>query len=110
MQAYLEKRERQLKMFDKSIDERLHKLAEEFRKLNQRSTAEKTETSPEELALNFGLSLSQAKAWLRQELNYPADEKKQRFRTDEDETTKQCVALLFNKRACGRRFCCGRGC
>jgi hypothetical protein len=65
-------------MTDDSIDYRLHKLRERFERLvnGDYSPEENAETTPEELASEFGLSVSQAKAWLRQEPNYPADEKK----------------------------------
>jgi hypothetical protein len=71
------------------IGDELHKLREEFEKLvnGTQTKNDDTETTPERIAELFGLSTVQAKAWLEQEPNYfPADEKKQHFRTDEDET------------------------
>jgi hypothetical protein len=63
-------------MIDHSIDERLHKLAEEFHRFvnGESLIVEKVETNPKEIASKFGLSLSQAKAWLKKESNYSSDE------------------------------------
>ena len=55
-----------------SPSERLHKLAEEFHKFvnGEQSVIENTDISTEELTAKFGLSLSQAKAWINREPNY----------------------------------------
>jgi hypothetical protein len=57
-------------MFDPSIDDRLHKLNEEFRKLLGVSDLEKT--TPECL-VEFGLTLKEAKAWLENEPSFQSD-------------------------------------
>lgn len=56
-------------------DEKLHKLAEEFHRfVNGESTiTEEIDTIPEKIASKFGLSLSQAKAWLKNEPNFSSD-------------------------------------
>ena len=62
-------------MLDSSIDERLSRLKEQLDKLlNSDSLVEPDEaTSPEHIADVFGLSHSQAKAWLKKEPNYSSD-------------------------------------
>ena len=73
-------------MLDHSIDERLHKLNEEFRKFMESLTVrEQTEkTTPEELALFFGLTTKQAKLWLLREPNYLSDDLSQHKDEDDD--------------------------
>jgi hypothetical protein len=73
-------------MTDDSIGDELHKLSEEFRKLAGLPTStEIPEKTPQEQLTKFGLTLDEAKAWLRKEPNYvPADEKKHLNRADED--------------------------
>jgi hypothetical protein len=63
-------------MTDDPIGDELHKLSEEFKKLLGESFGKQgiKETTPEELSRLFGLTLNQAKAWLKKEPNYiPAD-------------------------------------
>jgi hypothetical protein len=66
------------------IRDELHRLSMEFNKLLNKRIVE--ETMPEELVQKFGLTLREAKAWLKNELNYLADEKKQPYRADEEGT------------------------
>ncbi len=64
------------------------------------------ETTPKELASKFGLSLSQAKTWLKREPKYPTDEILQRKRTDKDFTEPRfrfCyvfVCFIVSSEAC----------
>ncbi len=51
------------------IGDELHKLAEEFRKLAGLPTSISEKTTPEQLT-KFGLTLDEAKAWLKQEPNF----------------------------------------
>jgi hypothetical protein len=64
-------------MTDDPIGDELHKLSEEFKKVLRESFDKEIikETSPEEFSHLFGLTLAQAKAWLKKEPNYiPADD------------------------------------
>jgi hypothetical protein len=72
-------------MTDDIIGDELHRLSEEFRKLANLPTRIDEETKPEQLA-KFGLTLNEAKAWLKQEPNYPSDENLQGDHSDEDFT------------------------
>jgi hypothetical protein len=59
-------------MTDDAPEERLHKLAEEFHRFvnNESLLMQKDGMELEELTAKFGLSISQAKAWLKKEPNY----------------------------------------
>jgi hypothetical protein len=67
------------------IRDELQRLNEEFRKLASLPTSTSEETKPEHLT-KFGLTLDEAKAWLKQEPNYPSDEILHGNRSDEDFT------------------------
>ena len=62
-------------MIDHSIDERLHKLAEEFRKFvnDEQPVIKVPETTPKELSVKFGLTLKEAKAWLKNDPDFSSD-------------------------------------
>jgi hypothetical protein len=64
-------------MFDSSIDDRLHRLNEEFHKLLGNFTKEycSEKTTPEQLIRQFGLTMREAEAWLKNEPNFiPSDD------------------------------------
>ena len=68
-----------------SIDYRLNKIKQDLDKLlNGDSIEEKNEqTTPEQLSCVFGLSLSQANAWLKKEPNYLSDGSYHEHKTDD---------------------------
>ncbi len=68
---------------NESIDDQLKRLNAEFDKLLD-SNSKESEDNLQELIL-FGLTESEAKAWLEREPNY-SRRKVTPFRTDEDET------------------------
>jgi len=61
-------------LIDSSLDERLRQIKERLEKLvmNDILVEKHLETTPDELTA-FGISLSQAKAWLKREPNFPSD-------------------------------------
>jgi hypothetical protein len=63
-------------MSNPSIEDRLRKIKENLDiMLNQTEDNVESEiTRPEEIANHFGLSLTQAKAWLKREPNYLSDD------------------------------------
>jgi hypothetical protein len=62
-------------MIDNSIDDKLKKIKERLEKLvnDDFSKEDSVKTNPEEITSEFGLSLSQAKAWLKKEPDFPSD-------------------------------------
>ena len=75
-------------MVDDPIGDELRRLSKEFRKLAGLPTCthKPAEVSPQHLT-KFGLTLDEAKAWMKKEPNYvPADENLHKKRTDEDLT------------------------
>lgn len=76
-------------MDDSLANDKLHKLAEEFHKFVSGIQEDKVEEDYTigKISNLFGLSISQAKAWLEKEPNYlPADESLQRNKADKDFT------------------------
>jgi hypothetical protein len=72
---------------DSSIDDRLQKLKKELDIMLGNEIEESMEQNEsEKLVSAFGLSYSQAKAWLKREPKYIADDILQRKRTDTDFT------------------------
>jgi hypothetical protein len=54
------------------LDDRLHNLRKRFERLAS-GDLQDAETTAEDLIHNFGLSPSEAKAWLKKEPNFPSD-------------------------------------
>jgi hypothetical protein len=80
-----------------TIDERLTRINKQFDELlgNSSTVGKKEESNLEQITRHFGLTVSEAKVWLKQEPNYkPADEKKHLRGTDEDETEPQIATHI----------------
>ena len=88
-------------MIANSFDDKMRNLKARLERLvNGNYHAAKSETTTAEELCKFGLSLSQAKAWLKREPKYPTDEILQGHKADEDFTEpetrfcKVCVCLI----------------
>lgn len=83
-----------------TVDERLTRLNNEFDALLKDAGVFNNESYPEVITpiklTRFGLTLNEARSWLKREPNYlPADEKKHYFRTDDKEPVPARAFQLF---------------
>jgi hypothetical protein len=84
-------------MMDKSLDERFDNIRKRLEILVNQDFAivDEMKTTSEQLSRKFNLSSSQAKAWLKREPNYVADDILQRKRTDGDLTEPREPSYLY---------------
>jgi glycyl-tRNA synthetase alpha subunit len=80
MTKYLRKKDRVNRMKKReTIDERLNRLNREFDEILENAGTDNSEyhaneTTPKQLMKSFGLTAKEAKAWLKREPSFPADE------------------------------------
>jgi len=78
-----------------TIDERLRKLSKEFDKLLGKTEEQSTERNIDRL-IHFGLTLNEAKSWLKQEPNYvPSDESKHDDESDGEVTEPDTLSKRY---------------